>query len=324
MGGDRAPAEIVAGALLAADAGLPVVLVGDPDRIGDARGLEVLPAREVIEMHEDPARGVRTKKDSSLVRAAEAVRDGRASAMVSAGNTGATMASALLRMGRLRGVARPAIATPIPVPGTSPTILLDAGANAECSAGWLVQFAQMGSAFAKHRFGIPDPRVGLLSIGEEPGKGSPLVKETFGLLEAGEAGAGVRFIGNVEGRDIMSDAVDVVVTDGFTGNVVLKTLEGSMKFAFNAVLGALPDGGRDPAAAALLDSLMPLATELDPETYGGAILLGVDGVCIISHGSSSARAVVNAVRVAYQAVTDGLVDQLRVAIAVPAGAEPAR
>jgi len=324
MGGDRAPAEIVAGAVQAAEAGLPVVLVGDPDRIGDARGLEVLPAREVIEMHVDPARGVRTKKDSSLVRAAEAVRDGRASAMVSAGNTGATMASALLRMGRLRGVARPAIATPIPVPGTSPTVLLDAGANAECSAAWLVQFAQMGSAFAKHRFGIPDPRVGLLSIGEEPGKGSPLVKETFALLDAGEAGAGVRFIGNVEGRDIMSDAVDVVVTDGFTGNVVLKTLEGSMKFAFKAVLGALPDGGSDPAAAALLDALMPLAAELDPDTYGGAMLLGVDGVCIISHGSSSARAVVNAVRVAHQAVTAGLVDQLRAAIGVPAGAQPAR
>jgi phosphate acyltransferase len=322
MGGDRAPAEIVAGARQAAEAGLAVVLVGDPERLGDAGGLTVIPAREVIGMDEDPARAVRTKKDSSLVRAAEAVRDGRAAAMVSAGNTGATMASALLRMGRLRGVGRPAIATAIPVPGTTPTLLLDAGANAECSAGWLVQFAQMGSAFAKQRFGIADPRVGLLSIGEEPGKGSPLVKETFALLEAGEAGPAVRFMGNVEGRDVMSDRVDVVVTDGFTGNVVLKTLEGSMKFAFKAVLGALPGGGADPAAAALLDALMPLATELDPETYGGAMLLGVDGVCIISHGSSSARAVVNAVRVAHDAVAEGLVDQLRAAIAVPTGARP--
>ncbi len=218
-------------------------------------------------------------------------------------------------MGRIRGVARPAIATPIPVPGTTPTVLLDAGANAECTAAWLVQFAQMGSAFAKQRFGIADPRVGLLSIGEEPGKGSPLVKETFALLDAGEAGPGVRFIGNVEGRDLMSDAVDVVVTDGFTGNVVLKTLEGSMKFAFKAVLGALPAGAADdPAAAALLAALMPLAAELDPDTYGGAMLLGVDGVCIISHGSSSARAIVNAVRVADHAVAEGLVDQLRAAI----------
>jgi glycerol-3-phosphate acyltransferase PlsX len=318
MGGDRAPGEIVAGARQAAESGLPVVLVGDPDRLGDTGGLEVIAALEVIEMHEDPARAVRTKKDSSLIRAAEAVRDGRASAMVSAGNTGAAMASALFRMGRIRGVGRPAIATPIPVPGSTPTVLLDAGANAECSAAWLVQFAQMGSAFAKQRFGIVDPRVGLLSIGEEPGKGSPLVKETFALLDAGEAGPGVRFIGNVEGRDVMSDAVDVVVTDGFTGNVVLKTLEGAMKFAFKAVLGALPAGGEDPASAALLEALMPLAAEMDPDTYGGAMLLGVEGVCIISHGSSSARAVVNAVGVAHHAVREGLVDQLRAAIVVSA------
>ena len=243
MGGDRAPDEIVAGAIAAAQAGLPVLLVGQPDRMGDTGGLPVLAAGEVIEMHEDPARAVRTKKDSSLVRAAEAVRDGRASAMVSAGNTGATMASAVFRMGRIRGVARPAIATPIPVPGTTPTVLLDAGANAECSAAWLVQFAQMGAAFTRQRFGVADPRVGLLSIGEEPGKGSPLVKETFALLDGGAAGPDVRFIGNVEGRDVMSDAVDVVVTDGFTGNVVLKTLEGSMKFAFKTVLDCV--GGRN-------------------------------------------------------------------------------
>lgn len=316
MGGDRAPAEIIAGAIAAAEEGLPVLLVGDPDRMGDTGGLPVLAAGEVIEMHDDPARAVRTKKDSSLIRAAEAVRDGRASAMVSAGNTGATMASAMFRMGRIRGVARPAIATPIPVPGTTPTVLLDAGANAECSAAWLVQFAQMGAAFARQRFGIADPRVGLLSIGEEPSKGSPLVKETFGLLDAGGAGPDVRFIGNVEGRDVMSDAVDVVVTDGFTGNVVLKTLEGSMKFAFKTVLAAL-GGGTDEdsnGSAAVLDRLMPLVTELDPDTYGGAMLLGVEGVCIISHGSSSARAIVNAVGVAHHAVREDLVGRLRAAV----------
>jgi glycerol-3-phosphate acyltransferase PlsX len=337
MGGDRAPGEIVAGAIEAAAAGLAVVLVGDPDRLGDTGGLRVIPAREIIEMHEDPGRAIRTKKDSSLLRAAEAVRDGTASAMVSAGNTGATMASALFRMGRIRGVARPAIATPIPVPGSTPTVLLDAGANAECSAAWLVQFAQMGSAFAKQRFGIADPRVGLLSIGEEPGKGSPLVKETFALLAAGGAGPGVRFIGNVEGRDVMSDAVDVVVTDGFTGNVVLKTLEGSMKFAFKAVLAALSGlpsaggggdpsggGGGDASATDLLNALMPLAEELDPETYGGAMLLGVDGVCIISHGSSSARAIVNAVRVAHHAASEGLVEQLRGATAISSDVPGAR
>ncbi len=316
MGGDKAPAEIVAGALQAAEAGLPVILVGDPERIGDAGGLEVIPASEVIEMHDDPAKAVRSKKDSSLLRAAEAVRDGRAAAMVSAGNTGATMASALFRMGRISGVARPAIATPIPVPGSTPTVLIDAGANAECSPAWLVQFAQMGSAFARQRFGIAEPRVGLLSIGEEPGKGNPLAKEAHALLAAGEAGPGVSFMGNVEGRDVMTDSVDVVVTDGFTGNVVLKTLEGAMRFAFNAVLAALSSTDEARAASeALMPALTPLATELDPDTYGGAMLLGVDGVCIISHGSSSARAIVNAVRVGHQAAAAGLVDQLRSAVA---------
>jgi glycerol-3-phosphate acyltransferase PlsX len=315
MGGDLAPGEMVAGARLAAEAGLPVLLVGDPVRMGDTTGLELILATEVIEMHEDPAKGVRLKKDSSLVRAAEAVRDGRASAMVSAGNTGATMASALLRMGRLRGVARPAIATPIPVPGSTPTVLLDAGANTECSAAWLVQFAQMGSVFARQRFGIAKPRVGLLSIGEEATKGSPLVKETHALLRAGAGGAEVDFIGNVEGRDVMSDAADVVVTDGFTGNVVLKTLEGSMRFAMRAVTDALGANDEVKAAAeALIAALAPLAEELNPETYGGAELLGVDGVCIISHGSSSAKAVLNAVKVAHQAVGDGLVGMLQSAV----------
>jgi glycerol-3-phosphate acyltransferase PlsX len=314
MGGDRAPDEIVAGARQAAEAGHRVLLVGDPAVMGDTGGLPILEASEVIEMHDDPARAVRTKKDSSLVRAAEAVRDGQASAMVSAGNTGATMASALFRMGRMKGVARPAIATPIPVSGSTPTVLLDAGANAECTAAWLLQFAQMGAVFAHQRFGIAAPRVGLLSIGEEPGKGNSLVKEAHGLLEAGLGPVGT-FIGNVEGRDVMSDAVDVVVTDGFTGNIVLKTLEGSLKFAFAAVLQALQSSDEVRGASdALLAALMPLAAEMDPDTYGGAVLLGVDGVCIISHGSSSARAIVNAVGVAHQAATEGLVEQLAAAI----------
>jgi glycerol-3-phosphate acyltransferase PlsX len=314
MGGDRAPDEIVAGALQAAEQGIDVVLVGDPDAF-DARGIEVIAAREVIGMHDDPARGVRTKKDSSLVRAAEAVRDGRASAMISAGNTGATMASALFRMGRLKGVARPAIATPIPVPGTTPTVVLDAGANSECVAAWLVQFAQMGSAFSHQRYGITRPRVGLLSIGEEETKGNPLVKEAHALLAGGAAGAGVHFIGNVEGRDIMTDDVDVVVTDGFTGNVVLKTLEGSLRFAMNAVIAALGSSDETKAASGvLMPALAPLAVELDPDTQGGAVLLGVEGVCIISHGSSSATAILNAVKVAKAATDDDLVAQVQGAV----------
>ena len=187
MVGDKAPAEIVAGAVRARDElGVPVVLVGRPEELGDVGGLEVIPASEVIAMDADPGKSVRTMKDSSLVRAAEAVRDGKACAMVSAGNTGATMASALLRMKRLPGVGRPAIATPIPCPGAdTPTVLLDAGANAECTSEWLVQFAQMGSTYARHRYGIAEPKVGLLSIGEEPTKGTPLVKETHALLAEG-------------------------------------------------------------------------------------------------------------------------------------------
>src|SRR5256886_9889752 len=195
MGGDNAPKDMVEGARQAVEElGLPVALVGQPEAIGDAGGLEVIPASEVIGMRDDPAQGVRRKKDSSLVRAAEAVRDGKAAAMVSAGNAGATMGAALLRMGRVKGVQRPAIATPIPVPGSTPTVLLDAGANAECTPAYLMQFAQMGSAFAAERYGIREPKVGLLSIGEEETKGTPLVKETHGLL----TGSGLNFIGNVE------------------------------------------------------------------------------------------------------------------------------
>jgi phosphate acyltransferase len=320
MGGDRAPAEIVAGARQAAkDLGIPVLLVGDPACIGDLEeqpGVAVLPASQVVEMDEDPGRAVRVKRDSSLVRCAEAVREGRACAMVSAGNTGATMASALLRMGRLHGVSRPAIATPIPVPGSSPTVLIDSGANVDCTPPMFVQFAQMGWALATERFGMADPRVGLLSIGEEPTKGSAVVKEAHALLDSGAAGPDVRFIGNVEGRDVMTDRVDVVVTDGFTGNVVLKTLEGGVKTVVDAILGALTSSDEvKEAARAVMPALVPLASELDPDTYGGAVLLGVNGVCVISHGSSGRRAILNAVRVAHHAAADKLVARIEAVIA---------
>ena len=316
MGGDHAPGAIVEGARRAlAELRVPVVLVGRSEDLEPLRGdLEVVPASQVIGMDADPGASVRTMKDSSLVRAAEAVRDGRASAMVSAGNTGATMASALLRLGRIKGVARPAIATPIPVPGSSPTVLLDAGANAECQPQWLVQFAQMGAVFSRERYGIAEPRVGLLSIGEEPTKGTPLVKDAHGLLTvAGSLDrAGARFVGNVEGRDIMTPDVDVVVTDGFTGNVALKTLEGGLRTLVAAVLEGL---STTDVADAALAALLPLYSTLDPDQTGGAMLLGVDGVCIISHGSSSATAVVNATRVAGEMVEAGVVDRLRSAVA---------
>ena len=317
MGGDKAPGEIVVGARRASEEhGIDVVLVGQPDALGDVGGLAVIHASEVIGMDDDPATGVRRKKDSSLVRAAEAVRDGRAMAMVSAGNTGATMASALLRMGRLPGVVRPAIATPIPdLSRAWPTVLLDSGANAECSAAMLVQFAQMGAAFTRTRYGVDRPRVALLSIGEEKSKGSPLVKETHAVLAAGEGGPGFDFVGNVEGRNFFDGLTDVIVTDGFTGNVALKTLEGSLRF----LIGTLGDIFGRPdvkeAADVLLPHLLPLAATLDPDNTGGAMLLGVDGVCVISHGSSGAVAMVNAITVAHDLAVAGLVDDLAAAIA---------
>jgi glycerol-3-phosphate acyltransferase PlsX len=318
MGGDNAPDAIIDGARQASDAGTPVVLVGRPDVLGTDHGLPVIEASDVIAMDADGAKSVRTMKDASLPVAARAVRDGQASAMVSAGNTGATMASALLRMGRIKGVARPAIATPIPVPGGTPTVMLDAGANAECQPEWLVQFAQMGAVFARRRFDIERPRVALLSIGEEAGKGSPLVKETHALLAGGNAldAAGAEFIGNVEGRDLMTDTADVVVTDGFTGNVALKTLEGGLKTIVANIYAAF--GATDEAKAAadvMLPLLAPLADQLDPDTTGGAMLLGTDGVCIISHGSSSPRAIVNAVAVAREMVERDLVSGIRDAVA---------
>ena len=317
MGGDKAPAEIVAGAVqAAAELGVPVVLVGRSAELGDTGGLEVVEASETVAMDEDPASAVRRKKDSSLVRAAEAVRDGRALAMVSAGNTGAAMASALLRMGRLPGVARPAIATPIPRPGAHPTVLLDAGANTECTAAMLVQFAQMGATYVSARYGPDDPSVALLSIGEEPSKGTPLVKEAHAAMaEAAEAGR-FRFVGNVEGRDLLPGVADVIVTDGFTGNVALKTLEGALRFFMQALAGILGHDEQTKAAAdTLLPHLAPLAAEFDPDNTGGAMLLGVDGVCVISHGSSSARAVVSAVKVAHDVAKAGLVGRLADALA---------
>jgi glycerol-3-phosphate acyltransferase PlsX len=313
MGGDRSPDEIVVGAREAVEAGIAVVLVGPAD-LGDRVDIGDLPliaASEVIAMDEDPAKAVRRKKDSTLVRAAEAVRDGRAAAMISAGNTGATMASALLRMGRIKGVSRPAVATPIPVPGSTPTVLLDAGANSEVQADWLVQFAQMGSVYARHRFGMASPRVGLLSIGEEAGKGDSLRKEVYPLLQAA---AGIEFVGNVEGRDIMTEDVDVVVTDGFTGNVVLKALEGGVRVIVKALLAAMGADGVREHADALMPALVPLYTSLDPDTYGGAVLLGVDGVCVISHGSSGRLAMLNGIKVADEMVRGGLVDELRRAV----------
>jgi len=319
MGGDRAPAEIVAGALRAVDeCDVDVLLVGPRDAIGaclpDGRPparVELLDAPSVIAMDDEPAAAVRTKKDSSIVRAAEAVRDGRAAAMVGAGNTGATMAAALLRFGRIKGVHRPAIAIPIPVFGEDrPQLLVDGGATVDPDPQWLVEWAEQARAYARVRLGVAEPTIALLSNGEEAGKGDALRKQ------AAELFADVKgFVGNVEGRDLMRRAADVVVTDGFTGNVALKTLEGAVLGMASLVFGVIDEPGAPwaDAAGALKLQLLGAAANLVPDNTGGALLLGVEGLCVISHGSSSATAIVNAVRVARDCVAADVVAQLRAA-----------
>ncbi len=319
MGGDRAPGEIVAGALDAvSELDVDVLLVGDLERLAEhlpselPRGIELQHASEVVEMGDDPAAAIRSKKDSSLVRCAEAVRDGRADAMVGAGNTGATMAAALLRCGRIPGAARPAIAVPLPIPGsTRKQLLVDGGATVDPEPEWLVQWARLGRAYATVRLGVDEPSVGLLSNGEEPGKGDRLRKAAFPLL--GEVAG---FIGNVEGRDLMRASADVIVTDGFTGNVALKTAEGALLGIAGMVFGVLDDPEFAGVADPIRLKLLAAASDLLPDNTGGALLLGVKGVCIISHGSSSSTAIVNATRVAEQCVRAGVVARLVDALGV--------
>ncbi|MCS5673474.1 MAG: phosphate acyltransferase PlsX [Actinomycetota bacterium] len=311
MGGDNAPSAIIEGVRAAIDLGIPVELVGDPAKIENVDGITVHAALEVIGMADEPGRAVRTMKDSSIVRAAERVRDGHAGAMVSAGNTGAVAAAALLRMKRLKGVNRPAIATTLPVPGRAPKILLDSGAMADCQPEWLHQFAQMGSAFAQVRYEVKEPRVGLVSIGEEREKGNQLVKATHQLLADDSS---LNFIGNVEGNDVLSGDVDVVVADGFTGNVILKTIEGTIKFLVDQIVTVLTAEEAVAVGAQALNHLAPIAAELNPDAVGGAMLLGVNGVAIISHGSAGPTAVTNACQVAKDMVERDLLGELSAAV----------
>ncbi|HEV7534106.1 MAG TPA: phosphate acyltransferase PlsX [Acidimicrobiia bacterium] len=320
MGGDRAPGAVVAGARLAAEAGISVLLVGQEpvvgpllervDRAGLSATIELVHAGEVVAMDEDPAKSVRRKKDSSLVRCAEAVRDGRAAAMVSAGNTGATMASALLRMGRIRGIARPAIVTPIPGPLPTPTLLLDVGATVDCAPEWLVQFARMGAEYARLHHGIEQARIGLLSIGEEMGKGDEMRKRTYDLLARLPG-----FVGNVEGCDLTLGRADVVVTDGFTGNVALKTIEGGMRTLLRLTAEALDLEIGDARVGEVLEPVLgPAVAQYDPDAFGGAVLLGIDGVCVISHGASNARNIDTAIRLAAECAEAGIVHRMKEAI----------
>ncbi len=319
MGGDFGHEVIVDGAVRASRSyGVPVMLVGDPDRLGEAHGLAVVPAREKVEMGADPARAVRKLKDSSIVRAAEQVRDGQASALVSAGSTGATMAASLLRLGRFKGVARPAIAVPLPVIGSTPTTLLDCGANADCQPEWLVQFARLGAAYTRRRFAVDRPRVAILTIGEEAGKGNAMVKEACELLEQPDwvEEAGAEYVGNIEGRELMTGVADVVVCDGFTGNVTLKALEGIVDIIEQTTLDALaahPDlQGRSEAVA---EALSPYYEgHFSAASTGAAMLLGVRGVSLIAHGSSSVEAIAHAIRTADEMAHEGLLDGLRAAV----------
>jgi glycerol-3-phosphate acyltransferase PlsX len=304
MGGDRAPGEVVAGALEAANQGVTVVLVGPPGL--DAGGLELIEATETIAMDEKPAEALRGKPDASLVVACRAVADGRADAAVSAGNTGAMLAAGLVHLRRLPGVNRPAIAVPIPT-RRGPSVLLDSGANADARPEHLLQFAHMGAVFAEEILELPNPEVRLLSIGEEPEKGNQLTLEAHALL----AESDLNFGGNAESRDLLAGAADVVVCDGFTGNVALKLLEGTIKSVLDALREEITATPRGKLGGLLIrPAARRLRTRLDPDTYGGAYLLGLRGLSVIAHGNSSRRAIANAILLAARGVEHDVVGRL--------------
>ncbi len=321
MGGDHAPDEVVKGALAAAGERIEVVLVGDEARVGrlvppDARHVALVHAPDAISFHDEPVAAARRKTGSSLVVGMKLVHDGEADAFVSAGNTGAVVAASLLYVHRIPGVQRPAICSIMPaVP--APLAFLDIGANAECRPEHLRQFAIMGQAFAREVMGITDPQVGLLSIGEEETKGTGDVIEAHKLIATDPR---IRFFGNVEGRDVMNRKVDVVVTDGFTGNVALKTIEGTAKAVMAAVRKAIDANVATKVAGAVLRSeLYRIRDALDPEEFGGAFLVGMNAPVVIAHGSSYARGVANAVRQAAR----GVVSDLLPSIARELGADAA-
>jgi glycerol-3-phosphate acyltransferase PlsX len=304
MGGDRGPEEIVAGAVDAASDTVQPVIVGPAGL--DTQGLELIEAPDVIAMDEKPTEAVRAKQNSSLVVACRAVGERKADTVVSAGNTGAMLAACLLELRRIPGVRRPAIAVTIPA-RRGPSVLLDSGANADARPEDLVQFAHMGAVFAEEILGVAKPEIRLLSIGEEPEKGSLLSLEAHRLLAATD----LNFAGNTEGRDLLTGAADVVVTDGFTGNVALKVTEGTIQ--------SLLEGLREEITATAVGKLggllirpaaRRLRKRLDPDTYGGAYLLGLRGLAVIAHGNSSRRAITNAVSLAARGVEKDVVGRL--------------
>jgi glycerol-3-phosphate acyltransferase PlsX len=304
MGGDRAPDEIVAGALAARTDDVHPILVGHPGL--DAHGLELVEASSVVAMDDKPRDAVREKRDSSLFVACKLVGEGRADAVVSAGNTGAMLAAGLVEIRRLPGVLRPGIAVVIPTQ-RGPSVLIDSGANADARPEHLVQFAHMGAEFASDVLGIERPEVRLLSIGEEPEKGNELTLAAHELLRDSD----LDFRGNVESRELLRGAADVVVTDGFTGNVALKLLEGTIKTVLDALRDEIGSSKRGKLGGLLIrPAARGLRDRLDPDTYGGAYLLGLRGLVVIAHGNSSRRAIANAVRLAAVGVEHGVVERV--------------
>ncbi len=312
MGGDTAPREIIEGAILAASSGIDVVLVGDEQQIEPLLRdrdvtIAIRHAGQIIDMDDDPTHAIRDKKDASIVVAARMVAGGEASALVSAGSTGAVMACAAFIIGRLKGVTRPAIGSIFP----TGHVIMDVGANLECKPENLLQFAVMGSALSHVYCDVDKPRVGLLNIGEERSKGRTLERESFELLSASTA---IEFIGNVEGRDLAANTADVIVTDGFTGNVFLKTSEGAGKVIQSMVFEMLAKPEYQAAVGQLMPVFMELRERLSSETIGGAHLVGTKGVVVIAHGSSSRVAISNAIEIAAAGVDQGLVDVISAGI----------
>src|SRR5436309_2080071 len=304
MGSDRGARAVIEGAQQAAADGVVPVIFGAASL--DTRGLALVPTTQVVGMDEKPADACRTKDDSSLVRAVKAVADGEADAVVSAGNTGAMLAAGLVLLRRVPGVRRPAIAVPIPA-HKGPCVLLDAGANADCRAEHLLQFATMGAVFAEEILGIARPQVRLLSIGEEPEKGNQLTLEAHGLLAASD----LDFRGNAEGRDLLEGAADVLVTDGFTGNVALKAVEGTIRTLLDSLREEITASTSGTVGGLLIrPAARRLRKRLDPDTYGGAYLLGLRGLVVIAHGNSSRVAIANAIRTAATGVEHRVVDRL--------------
>jgi glycerol-3-phosphate acyltransferase PlsX len=315
MGGDYAPGEVVKGALKAAEVypDLHIILVGQKDKVISCftgpkpERVEIWEASDVIEMNEHPAGAIKKKKDSSIVVATRLVKEGKADALVSAGNTGAQMAAALLGLGRIKGISRPAIATVLPTLRQG-KLLIDVGANPDAKAENLLQYGLMGSIYAEIILGINKPGVALLNIGSEEGKGNEVVQAAYELFKQSD----LNFIGNVEGRDIPYGKADVIVCDAFVGNIVLKTIEGMASSLFQLIKEKITsDPVRKLGALLVKPGLKEIARALDYEQYGGAPLLGVSGTSVICHGSSKEKAIFNAVRVAKECVEEGIIDKIK-------------